>query len=253
MKHHNIQNPRIVAEKIIAIHKNVKAVFTPTTRIKGDYRIRELTLLAGENRTITLHKESGCIFKVDVEKCYFSPRLSYEHKRIAELVLPGEVIVNMFAGVGSFSVLVAKTQSQSKVYSIDLNPSAFVCMEENVEINGVGNQVYCLLGDSKEIVEEKLRHCADRVLLPLPEKALLYLPYALLALKKTGGWIHYYDFQHALREEDPVEKTKIVVSQKLDSMSVSYAFVGSRIIRPTGPNWYQTVLDIQVASVPSKF
>ncbi len=75
-----------VANQIMAIHKNIKTVLTPTTRIRGDFRVRELRLLAGENKTVTIHKESGCIFKVDVEKCYFSPRLSHEHLRIAKLV-----------------------------------------------------------------------------------------------------------------------------------------------------------------------
>ena len=60
--------------------------------------------------------------------------------------------------------------------------------------------------------------------MPLPEKALEYLPYAVMALKKDGGWIHYYDFQHAVGKEDPDEKTKLKVAQKLDSLGVGYDF-----------------------------
>ena len=110
-----------------------------------------------------------------------------------------------------------------------------------------------MLGDAKDIIQTQLQGVADRVLMPLPEKALEYLPYALSALKRTGGWIHYYDFQHAPGKENPVEKTKLKVAQKLDSLGVSYVFANSRVMRPTGPNWYQTVLDIQVAALPSKF
>ncbi|MCL4429185.1 MAG: class I SAM-dependent methyltransferase family protein [Chloroflexi bacterium] len=253
VKHGNIQNPQAVGEQIMAIHRNVKTVLTPTTRITGDFRVRELKLLAGEDKTVTVHKESGCTFKVDVEKCYFSPRLSYEHSRIAALVLPGEVVVNMFAGVGCFSIVIAKTQSQTKVYSIDVNPAAAKCMEENVKINGVAAQVFPLLGDSKDIIQTRLQGVADRVLMPLPEKALEYLPYALSALKPAGGWIHYYDFQHATAKEDPVKKTKLKVAEKLDSLGACYVFANSRVMRPTGPNWYQTVLDIQVTALPSKF
>lgn len=253
IKHNNIQDPEAVAKQIIAIHRNVKTVLTPTTRITGDFRVRELKLLAGENKKCTRHKESGCTFEVDVEKCYFSPRLSYEHKRVAELVESGETIVNMFAGVGCFSVIIAKTQSQSKVYSIDVNPTAVQCMAVNININRVCGKVFPLLGDSKDIIQTQLQGVADRVLMPLPEKALEYLPYALSALKQTGGWIHYYDFQHAPGKEDPIEKTKLKVAQKLDGMGVSYVFANSRVMRPTGPNWYQTVLDIQVDALPSKF
>jgi len=253
IKHNNNQNAEAVAKQIMAVHGNIKTVLTPVTRITGDFRVRELRLLAGENKTCTSHTESGCIFKVDVEKCYFSPRLSYEHTRIANLVKPGETVVNMFAGVGCFSIIIAKTQSKTKVYSIDVNPAAVSCMEENVTVNGVCGQVFPLLGDSKEIIQTQLQGVADRVLMPLPEKALEYLPFALSALKKTGGWIHYYDFQHAPGKEDPVEKTKLKVAEKLDSMNIGYVFANLRVMRPTGPNWYQTVLDIKVAALPSKF
>lgn len=253
IKHNNIQNPEALAKQIMTVNGNIKTVFTPITRIAGDFRVRKLKLLVGENKTITIHKESGCTFRVDVEKCYFSPRLSFEHKRIAGQVKSGEVVVNMFAGVGCFSILIAKAQPQSKVYSIDINPTAVECMEENIRVNQVAGQVFPLLGDAKDIIQAQLQGSADRVLMPLPEKALEYLSYALSALKRTGGWIHYYDFQHAPGKENPAEKTKLKVAEKLDALGVAYVFANSRIMRPTGPNWYQTVIDIHVSALPSKF
>lgn len=253
IKHNNIQNAEAVAKQIMAVHRNIKTVLTPASPIAGDFRVRALRHLAGENKTSTNHKESGCTFTVDVEKCYFSPRLSHEHSRIANLVKPCETVVNMFAGVGCFSIIIAKTASQTKVYSIDVNPTAFRYMEENVKINDVCGKVFPLLGDSKDIIDSQLQGVADRVLMPLPEKALEYLPFAVSALKQTGGWVHYYDFQHAVGTEDPVEKTTLKVAEKLNSIGVSYTFVNSRVMRSTGPNWYQTVLDIQVAPLPSKF
>ena len=137
VKHNNMQNAEAVAKQIMVDHANIKTVFTPVSRITGDFRVRTLKLLAGENKTSTIHKESGCVFRVDVEKCYFSPRLSGEHSRIAKLILPGETVVNMFAGVGCFSIIIAKTQSQTRIYSIDVNPAAVECMKENVRINEV--------------------------------------------------------------------------------------------------------------------
>ena len=87
-------------------------------------------------------------------------------------------------------------------------------MEENVKINRVYGKVFPLLGDAKEVIQTQLQGVADRVLMPLPEKALEYLPSAVSALKKSGGWIHYYDFQHAPGKEDPAEKTKLKVAAK---------------------------------------
>jgi tRNA (guanine37-N1)-methyltransferase len=248
------ENAMKAAEGIMKLYpRKVKAVFMQTSAVQGDYRVRQLKFLAGENRTLTMHKEHGCLFQVDVEKCYISPRLLLEHQRIPSLVVPGEVVVNMFSGVGCFSILIAKAASDSKVYSIDVNPTAYACMQENVELNRVYNRVIPMLGDSKEIIISQLQGVADRVLMPLPELALEYLPYALMALKPSGGWIHYFDFQHAAKGEDPIEKTCKKVSERLDALGVSYSLGFSRVIRSTGPYWYQTILDIFVSGMPSKF
>lgn len=246
-------NAEIVAKQIMATHKSVKTVFIQISPVKGNHRTRKLQLLAGENKASTQHKEAGCVFSVNIKDCYFSPRLSHERLRIAHQVSPGETIVNMFAGVGCFSIIIAKTSPQTKIYSIDLNPAAYEEMVKNVQINRLYEQVIPILCDAKEIEENHLLGIADRVLMPLPELAFEYLPYAVSALKKSGGWIHIYDFEHTINKEDPTEKTKQKVATKLNSLGVSYTFANSRVVRSIGPNWYQTVLDVQVIRVPSKF
>ena len=249
----NPENAKAAANHIMTTHKSVKTVFIQTSPILGEFRVRNLSLLAGENVTTTKHHEWGCVFAVDVEKCYFSPRLSFERMRIARLVADGETVVNMFAGVGCFSIVIAKKAANVKVYSIDVNPIAVGYMEENVKANKVEDKVAPLFGDAKTVITSQLHGIADRVLMPLPEKALPYLPYAVLALKKTGGWIHYHDFEHATGNEDPQDKTKVKVAQKLDALGVGYRFAFSRVIRSTGPNWYHTVADIWVDSLPRNF
>ena len=137
----NLQDAKAVAERILSIHRNINTVFSQTSPVKGSHRVRELTLLAGENKTTTKYRESGCVFSVDVKKCYFSPRLSYERSRIASQVSPGETVVNMFSGVGCFSVIIAKAVPNTKVYSVDVNPTAYQYMQENVRINRVYGRV----------------------------------------------------------------------------------------------------------------
>jgi len=241
-----------MAEAIISVHKNVKTVLVQTSPVYGDFRLRDLEYIAGESKTAAVHKESGCLFSVDVEKCYFSPRLFYERTRIAKQVGKGELVVNMFAGVGCFSIVIAKHSNAGKVYSIDVNPAAVQCMQENVRINRVYGRVIPILGDAKEVIERKLSHVADRVLMPLPEKAFEYLPYALQALKKNGGWIHYYDFEHARKDENPIEKAKLKVAEKLRGQGVAFEISVGRVVRTTGPNWYQIALDIEIKSGGSK-
>ena len=242
-----------VAKALMAIHKNVKTVLAQVSPIAGNLRLRRLMHVAGENRTTTVHRESGCSFSIDVTKCYFSPRLSNERLRLASLVKPRETVVNMFAGVGCFSIIIAKYMSTARVFSIDVNPAAIQFMRENVRLNRVYGQVFPLLGDSKTIVESRLRDAVDRILMPLPAKALEYLPTAVSALKPIGGWIHYYDFEHATKGEDPIEKTRLRVAAKLAGLCVTYAVPFSRIVRTVGPNWHQVVLDIHVTRVADKF
>lgn len=241
-----------IAETIMNVHRNVKTVLAQISPVYGDFRLRKLKHVAGEKKTTTIHKESGCLFAVDVQKCYFSPRLFYERMRIAKLVKRGEVVLNMFAGVGCFSIIIAKHSKAKKVYSIDVNPTAIKYMQENIRLNRVYGKVVPILGDAKEVIEKRLCHHADRVLMPLPEKALEYLPYAFFALKKTGGWIHYYDFEHARKNEDSVEIVKLKVAEKLRSLSVAFNVPSGRVVRTIGPNWFQIVLDIQTSLCGSK-
>jgi len=239
---------RIIAEAIMQTHKHIKTVLCQAGPVSGDLRLRKLEWVTGERKSETTHREHGCVFKVDLERCYFSSRLSYERMRVSKQVQPNEVVVNMFAGVGCYSILMAKHSQARKVYSIDINPVAIEYMRENIRLNRVKGRVVPLLGDAKKIIEERLRNAANRVLMPLPERAYEYLDCAMSALKPVGGWIHYYDFEHAKKHENPIEKVKAKVYGKLQRLSVKFEVPFGRVVRKTGPNWYQVVIDIQVKS-----
>ncbi len=233
----------LIAEAVMQVNKNVKTVLGQVSPVHGEMRLRKLKWLGGEKKTETIHKEYGCLFKVDLAKCYFSPRLSYEHFRVAKQVKPGEIVVNMFAGVGCFSIMIAKYSNAKKVYSIDINPVAVHYMKLNAELNKVENIVEPIEGDAKEVIKFRLKGVANRVLMPLPERAYEYLDYALMALKPKGGVIHYYDFEHAKKGEDPIRKVAKKVSMKLSNLSVRSKILFARIVRTIGPRWYQIVLD----------
>jgi len=236
----------LIAQAIMNTQRHVKTVLKQSSPVYGDLRLRRLEWIAGERKTITQHKEYGCIFKVDLGKCYFSPRLHFERRRIASLVRDGEVVVNMFAGVGCFSILIAKFSRAKKVYSIDINPVAVRYARENIKINKVDDIVVPLEGDAKDVIMNSLKGVADRVLMPLPEKAYEYLRYAVEALKSEGGWIHYYDFCHAGKGENPVQKIQEKVSEKLRNFKLCFDIRFGRVVRSVGPRFYQVVLDIEV-------
>lgn len=239
---------KTIAEAVMQTQKRVKTVLQQASSVGGDFRLRKLEWVAGERKTETVYREHGCLFKVDLKRCYFSPRLSYERMRISQQVQLGEVIVNMFSGVGCYSVIIAKNSAADRIHSIDINPIAVQYMRENAGLNKVGGQVIPIEGDAKNVIMESLQNVADRVLMPLPKRAYEYLDYAVLALKPAGGWIHYYDFEHAKKGESPVEKVEAKVIERLRNFSVDFRVSFGRIVRTTGPNWYQVALDVHLKS-----
>jgi tRNA (guanine37-N1)-methyltransferase len=146
------QSP-VIAETVMRTQKHVKTVLRQTSAVLGEYRLRQLEWIAGEHKTETLHREFGGVFKVDLSKCYFSPCLSFERMRIAKLVQSNEAVVNMFAGVGTFSVLMAKYGGARTVFSIDMNPVAVEYMRTNIRLNRVQSQVAPILGDARQVMQ----------------------------------------------------------------------------------------------------
>ena len=137
---------KAIGEAILKNHRNIHTVLAKAGAISGAYRTREYIKIAGENKTRTIHKEFGCQYHVDIAKAYFSPRLSHEHERVANLVQNGETVVDLFAGVGPFSVLIGKKNPAVKVYAVDINPDAVELLKVNVRVNRVENRVFPVLG-----------------------------------------------------------------------------------------------------------
>lgn len=152
----------------------------------------------------------------------------------------------MFAGVGCFSIIIAKHSKAERIYSVDINPRAIELMKETLAMNKVGERVEAILGDAKEVVDGRFRGVANRVLMPLPEKAYEYLDVACRALKPEGGCIHYYDFVHSKKKEEAMDKTVEKVKVRLTQLQKSFDVTFARVVRTVGPNWSQVVLDINI-------
>ncbi len=235
-----------LAQELLRRLKWLRSVWASISPVEGVYRLREHVWLAGEKRSETIYREHGCLFKVDIARVYISPRLSYEHIRISRMVRPGEFIINMFAGAGLFSIIIARHAKPSKVISIDLNEDAYRLMVENVKLNNVENIVIPIHGDALEAINA-YRGEADRVLMPLPELALRALPKAVEAIK-SSGYIHAYDFIEAMNKGEALEKAENIYRERLDRIEsvMEYRVEGKRVVRSVGPRRYQVVLDIWV-------
>ncbi len=234
----------LIGEAILQTHKNIKTVLGKAGDISGVYRIRDYTFIAGTQKTNTVHREFGCAYHVDVAKAYFSPRLSHEHERVTALVQAGEVVADLFAGVGPFSVLIGKRCPEAKVYAVDLNPDAVELLKLNVRVNRVDNRVFPILADAREIAKDKLKGAADRVIMNLPETAIDFVDAACNAIKPEGGIVHFYGF---VRSPDSIENLKQRFTEKVEQNGRKVErFPHAKSIRETAPFESQIVLDAQI-------
>jgi tRNA (guanine37-N1)-methyltransferase len=192
-----------VADALMSLHRHIKVVAKRISAVEGVYRTRRLAVIAGEQRTETMHTENACRFKLDLETVYFNPRLAGERNRVALQTAQSEKaeeIIDIFAGVGPFAIQIAKRAPQSHVTAIDINPNAKRYLTENIALNHVQN-VDAVVGDIREL-HTQFRDTADRIIMNLPKSAYLFLREALSMLKPRGGIIHFYDLESAYPADD---------------------------------------------------
>lgn len=216
----------IIASKLCSMRGNTKAVLNKVSKLEGEHRVADFELLLGESAE-TIHRENGYIYKLDVKKVFFNPRLYSERRRIASKVVPGENILIPFAGVGPFVLPVAG--KGAKVNAVEINPYACACLKENLRINRLEGQVMVIQGDFEEVSQinnsiKKSEKTSNMDLmfsftrLPLSlvaenqqelqvsdtgfDRAIVPTPYGMdhclteiVNLVRKGGSIHFYTFK----------------------------------------------------------
>jgi tRNA (guanine37-N1)-methyltransferase len=237
-----LSKKKIIGKALLDDVKIVRSVFYQASAVSGDFRTRDLEILAGEDNTETEYKEFGCRFTVDVKNAFFSPRLSTERERIANLVQNGEIMTNMFAGIGMFSIMAAK-KKECTVYSLDINPVASKLCETNIGLNKLAGNIISINGDASEIIKEQLMNKSDRTLMLLPERSDEFLDSAI-DTTKDGGIIHYYSHIHA---DKKTEAGKLSEEHYLKVTPIKSEILHSKIVRPVGPRYYQTVVDVKIS------
>lgn len=237
-----LEKKAVIGETLLDQVKTAESVFYQSSDVGGDFRTRSLELIAGADSTETEYREHGCRFIVDVEKAFFSPRLSTERLRIANLAQDSDVIVNMFGGVGTFSIVAARNK-KCTVYSIDANPAASELCERNVSINRLAGKVVPINGDTAEVIRERLQDAATRTLMLLPERSDEFLDSAIAAARNDGV-IHYY--AHT-RSEKKSEAPGAAERHFAGVCPARHSILGSKNVRAVGPRYYQTVVDARIS------
>ncbi len=231
----------VVGKGVLLVNPHVRLVLKKASDVTGVFRTRGLQVLAGSGGTETVHREFGCLYRLDVTSVYFNPRLGNERRRVAKMAEAGDVVVDMFAGVGPYSILIAKQQPQSTVYALDINPSAGKYLKENVLANGVTDRVIPLLGDARVLAESRLQAKADRVIMNLPSEAERFLDAACLILKGMGGMIHFYCF--AERGTDLSAVKGHFISLVSSQGRTVQTFIGCSVVREISPTRVQIAID----------
>ncbi|MBI5229030.1 class I SAM-dependent methyltransferase family protein [Candidatus Micrarchaeota archaeon] len=228
-----------IAEIILKNFPNrIKAVCLKSGEIMGEFREPKIERLAG-NGLETVHRENECLFKMDVSKVMFAKGNVNERRRIASLVKAGEIIVDMFAGLGYFTIPIAVLSKAKKIYSIEKNPVAFHYLKENLVLNRVGGKVVPIEGDCVEKAPA-IGKIADRVLLgylPAPKFALP----AAFAVAKEGAKMHYEGVWY---EFDSIENVFGDVIEGAKKANRKVALEHVQRVKSFGPHRYHVVLDV---------
>ncbi len=238
------EKERIIAEAIMKVHPNVRTVAVEEGPTSGPYRVQPVRVIAGEKNLLTLYKEHSVEMWVEVGSVYFSVRHSFERKRIAEQVKPGEVVAALFAGVGPYPLVIAKKQPLvKKIYAVELNPKAYELMVKNVEHNRLERKIIPVWGDVRDVVPRMFSRMADRVIMPLPKSAEDFLDVAMEALKPEGGIIHFYTFGPA---EDPYSRAEKKIKEIAGKWGYDVEFLLERKVADYAPRVWKVVIDAKV-------
>ncbi|MFX1241695.1 MAG: class I SAM-dependent methyltransferase family protein [Promethearchaeota archaeon] len=242
-----------IAKAIIDVNTNVKAVYEKKSEVKGKFRLRELALLHGEDKSETIHKENDCTFKLDIKNTYFTPRLVFERRRVASsAIMENELIIDMFAGVGPFSIQIAKNQNV-KIYAFDLNPDAYRYLKENITLNKLKGEIFPYHVDIKNLLEptnqlgQSLMHKVDRLIMNLPESSINFIDAACFLMKESGGILHFYQFSE---KPNPIEKTLMKLENELRTYNWEIeSILTSKIVKHYSPKSELVVVDLKIKAL----
>jgi len=232
-----------IVGQAIMLNYGVRAVFLKKMEIQDPYRIAHWEKIAGHGDTFTVHYENNHLFALDIAKVFFNPRLGGERHRVINQVKSYETVVDMFTGVGTFAIPMAKKCANT--HAIDINPAAIEFAEINRTLNNVPkNKLVLYNRDAMEIALE-LRSIADRIIMNYPERSLDFLSSAINTLKPRGI-IHLYLFSREETKNEAIEKARNRVMQVISDLVKSVKFIRMIASREVAPRKYLISMDLLI-------
>ncbi|MBW6470011.1 MAG: class I SAM-dependent methyltransferase family protein [Methanosarcinaceae archaeon] len=227
----------IIAKALLDMYPRCKSVIQDLG-IEGQFREPNRISIIGD-KTETIHKEHQCFFKMDVTKIMYSKGNLLERKRMSQ-VGSGEVVVDMFAGIGYFSIPMAVHAKPKQIFSIELNPVSFSYLCENIKLNHVENIIKPINGDCAEVTPQGV---ADRVIMGYVGITHHYLEQGIEAIKKSGGILHYHETTpESLLFDRPVSR----IEGAARAMGREVEIMECRRIKKYSPGVWHVVVDAKI-------
>jgi len=235
------ERARVIAAAIADSDLPLSTVINKRSEVKGTERVRDWEVLVGTD-TETVHREYGSSFLLDVASVYFSPRLATERHRVVTQVIEGERAFDMFAGVGPFTVPMAKRGATA--VGVDINADAIAYLEENARRNDVADRLTAIHGDVREVAPE-YADWADRIVMNLPHSADGFLDVAT-TVAGDECTVHYYDIQD---EDAPFGPGKAAIRTAGTAGGYDVTFETERVVRSYSPREVNVCLDARMSRV----
>ncbi|WP_456475045.1 class I SAM-dependent methyltransferase [Candidatus Pyrohabitans sp.] len=229
---------REIGEFLLSFHPRARSVVA-RRGIGDELRHPEAEVIAGDSNTTTLHREHGCIFRLDPCRVMFSAGNMEERKRMAQLPARGEVVLDMFAGIGQLSIPLAKHASPRKVLAIEKRPETYEFLRENISLNRLEGIMEARLGDCLEVAPENF---ANRVLMGYFFSPQRFLPKALKALKGGEGVLHY----HTLVPKEALDREGEALVERIAELGYRARIAQRRIVKSYAPKRWHVVYDVVV-------
>jgi len=227
-------------EKIGEIYARVLNVKTVCIYegIEGELRVQRVRKVYGIS-TETVHIENGIKYNLDVSKIMFSSGNVGERIRMGKIKADGEIVVDMFAGIGYFSLPIAKYGNPMKIYACEKNPVAFGYLLKNIRLNEISS-IIPLLGDNRRIAP---RYVADRVILGYMHTEK-FLDAGIRALKRGGGIIHYHDTYTTEEKKWKPEKN---IRKHARKYGFEVEIIFKRTVKSYAPHIWHIVVDARLS------